>query len=199
MIGSLAIATNLSKTFLTFELWWIFGTGLGMACVYTTVFMANWPWFGERRGMATGIMMAGFALGPVIQGKGIAIPILKETPTTHLSLFDGKITKESFFPKENADHVPEMLNTLAYVWCGILVWCLLLIHENPEVKINKEMNESQPETKKPAPEIGLKTSLKSRQFWTMFFMCFFGASYGILLSSGFSSTKIYNQEKITQP
>jgi len=66
MIGSLAIATNASKTFLTFELWWIFGTGLGMACVYTTVFMANWPWFGERRGMATGIMMAGFALGPVI-------------------------------------------------------------------------------------------------------------------------------------
>ena len=93
--------------------------------------MSAWQWFGERKGLATGILMAGFALGPSVQSM-IAEPILG--PGKNGNHTNPKL---NFYPVEVADNVPKMFNTLVKVWCGIWIFAVLLIHENPEVKINK--------------------------------------------------------------
>jgi len=40
------------------------------------------------------------------------------------------------YTSKTSDNVPDALNRLVYVFCGILILALLLIHENPEIKIN---------------------------------------------------------------
>ena len=46
-----------------------------------------------------------------------------------------------FFSKETSDNVPKAFNALLYFFIGVMIFALLTIHENPEIKINKERNE----------------------------------------------------------
>jgi hypothetical protein len=44
-----------------------------------------------------------------------------------------KIPNLRFFPEETALKVPEMFNRLVYIYCGVWILAVLLVHENPEV------------------------------------------------------------------
>lgn len=156
------------------------GMGLGMGLVYTSLMMSAWQWFGERKGLASGILMAGYALGPLVQSK-IALAVLG----------DGKNGKDGFYPAKTADLVPKMFNTLLVLWIGILIFSVILVSENPEVKINQQKSAGKENTTAP-PEnkVTIKEAISSKSFWMIWFMCFFGVAFGIWTSGAF---EIFNK------
>jgi nitrate/nitrite transporter NarK len=103
-------------------------------------------------------------------------------------IINPKIPKLDFYPQSVADNVPKMYNTLMYVWIGIWIFAVLLVHENPEVKINKQRNAGKGNTTAP-PEnkVKVKEALTSKSFWIIWFMCLFGVAFGLWISGLFKA------------
>ena len=64
LVASMAIVANYVKTFAMLEIVWIGAMSVGTGICMTAVMISSWQWFGAKRGLAAGILMSGFALGP---------------------------------------------------------------------------------------------------------------------------------------
>jgi len=97
-----------------------FPMGLGM--ITFIPILCGWEWFPKRRGMVSGIILAGSGISNaffnIITSK-IANP---ENYERDVISGDNK-----YFPEVVADRVPKMLRTCVYIWIGLLIIALATV------------------------------------------------------------------------
>ena len=102
-----------------------FPMGLGM--ITFIPILCGWEWFPKRRGMVSGVILAGAGLSNCIFDL-----ITTEIANPENYPRDVKIGDNEYFPKIVADRVPGMLRDCVYIWIGLTVISLLTVRRNPE-------------------------------------------------------------------
>lgn len=178
--------------------WWVFVFSygvmfpLGVGIVYYTPMMCAWEWFPERRGMVSGIIVAGYGFGSSITGM-ISTKIVNPNNLQSSKNAAGI----DIFPLEVAQKVPEMLRMLCCFFMVLSVIGIVCITRNPEsVQKQKDSEEialiDDPEretnTVEAKPEddsITFWEGIKSKQFVQLSALLYFGLFYGLFVASVF--------------
>ena len=103
----------------------------GVGIVYYTPMICAWEWFPKNRGLAGGIIIAGYGLGASITG-----PLTTYVANPH-NLFQVPNPVESsalktIYPTEVTDKVPEMIKTVSYFFMLMGTVGTLCISRKPQ-------------------------------------------------------------------
>ena len=113
---------------------------MGIGIIYWPPIMCAWEWFGDRKGLATGLIIGGFGFGAFIFGfvtTAIANPLNESR----------KVDPETgfyFFSEEVADRVPFMYRFCITCWFILLSVGIYLVQRNPEYmrhEIDRKLSE----------------------------------------------------------
>lgn len=85
----------------------------------------SWKYFPDNKGLAGGIVLAGFGFGPFV---------FNFISTALVNPNNLKPNDQGYFPPEVADNVPYMLRSLVYCWTAIAVVGILMIFPYEEAQ-----------------------------------------------------------------
>jgi MFS family permease len=69
VFGGVFIAAVIAQTWNTFFLFYAIVQPIGYGILFWTPIFCAWEWFDEKKGLATGIIVGGFALSPGLFGQ----------------------------------------------------------------------------------------------------------------------------------
>mmetsp|Transcript_7864 Transcript_7864/g.11986 ORF Transcript_7864/g.11986 Transcript_7864/m.11986 type:complete len:484 (-) Transcript_7864:286-1737(-) len=153
-----------AKTLFTFMMLYSVMFGIGIGIGYTAPIVAGWQWFPNRKGVVSGSVLVGFGSGGLVFN---AIGTAMANP-------EGLTPVEGVFPDRVYQAFPGMLRKLALIYMA-LSFCGAMLVSQP-----KESRAAEVEAlKNPVKGKSAATALKTRQFWTLWFMILFSAQSGI--------------------
>lgn len=146
-------------------------TGSGVGFGYCATTPASIKWFpAERTGLVAGIVVAGFGLAPLVLA-----------PLTSWLLGVFETTDASGMVEKG---VPETMITLGVVTWVIVGGLTLFIRNPPEGHLIEPPRKSVlPITRSEPAEFGVRSMLRTVQFWLLFAMYFSGAAAGLMFIS----------------
>jgi MFS family permease len=100
---------------------------MGIGIIYWTPIICAWEWFGDRKGLATGLIIGGFGFGAFIFGF-VSTAIVNPN---NLSREIDPASGNAFFPEEVAARVPPMFRRCVDIWAILLLVGGALISRNP--------------------------------------------------------------------
>lgn len=107
----------------------IFPIGIGF-CFYTVI-MTAWEHFPEKKGLVSGIIIAGFGFGATLTGK---LTLMVVNPDNVRPINDNNSIQPLIFPNEVAEKVPQMLRICSYFFAVLSTIGVLLISRDPIVE-----------------------------------------------------------------
>ncbi|CAI2363853.1 unnamed protein product [Moneuplotes crassus] len=129
-----AIIASFTTNFIIFMVLYGFFFGLGCGIAYLAPIITSWDYFPERKGLVSGIILAGYGLGPFIFGyisSAIANPE-NESPTHAV---EGGVI---FSPDHQiSTRAPQMIRVNALAWLG------LIIISSPFIRKRKAQNKEE--------------------------------------------------------
>jgi OFA family oxalate/formate antiporter-like MFS transporter len=132
MLSAIFMCTIVTK-------WWLFvyfyalQFPMGIGLVYYTPIVCCWEWFPEKRGLVTGIIVAGFGFGAFIFGF-ISSAIINPDGLKVSIPFGGEPGDDKLFPLEVAERVPHMFRTCLIIWAILCAISISLVSRNPLAK-----------------------------------------------------------------
>ena len=96
--------------------------GIGSGINYFAVLILTWEWFPDIKGFITGIATAGFGFGSFIF-TFISTKLVNPNGDNPTHIDNGV----NYFEKDVADRVPFMIQTLVYIWTGMVVVAVILM------------------------------------------------------------------------
>ena len=109
--------------------------GLGCGTCYMIPLICGWEYFPNNRGLVTGITLTGYGGGSFIFAQVATKLVNPDNLHTDPNLTDGNI---DFFGPEVADRVPYMIQTLVYIWIGLVVFSVALMSRKPQDQVEDE-------------------------------------------------------------
>ena len=104
----------------------VFPIGIGL--IYWTPIICAWEWFGDRKGLATGLIIGGFGFGAFIFGF-ISTAIVNPDDESRST---DPVSGNDYFSEEVANRVPRMYHECCLYWLCLLIIGIALISRNPE-------------------------------------------------------------------
>ena len=119
---TIGISTTIAASYVT-NFWAFFalfgiGYGLAVAVLYMIPIVTGWSYFPHKKGMVSGIVIAGFSVG----GSIFNLVTTKIVNPNNLPTSDG-----SYYDEEVYCRVPKMLRLLAACWGGLCFLAFLLV------------------------------------------------------------------------
>ena len=136
------LGASYCKSWAMFVFLYAFCFPAGIGIVYWVPIMCGWEWFPERKGLISGLIVAGYGFGAFIFGfvtTAIANPdnIKPHTPD------DGTGDPDKLFPKDVGERVPEMFRTCLVYWAIFSVISILTVSRNPDFVRKEKIEQRQ--------------------------------------------------------
>ena len=120
--------STMVQTFSAFMFFYAVLFPIGIGIVYWPPIMCAWEWFGERKGLATGLIIGGFGFGAFIFGY---ISTALANPHDEKRVKD-PVSGQMFFAPEVANQVPHMLRICVLIWVCLFLGGTILVSRNPD-------------------------------------------------------------------
>lgn len=103
--------------------------GLGCGTCYMVPLICGWEWFPEKKGLVTGCILGGYGFGSFIFSQ--VSTKLVNPDGLNPTINDPENPNITFYDTDVSDRVPYMIQTLVYIWIGLVVIGVLLIERKP--------------------------------------------------------------------
>mmetsp|Transcript_35849 Transcript_35849/g.54972 ORF Transcript_35849/g.54972 Transcript_35849/m.54972 type:complete len:164 (+) Transcript_35849:341-832(+) len=153
--------STLMETWWSFVFWYAFMFPMGIGIVYWVPIMAGWEWFPERKGLVSGLIVAGYGFGAFFFGfisTAIANPEDDQVAVPE----DGSGDTDKIFPKEVGDEVPHMLRVCLIYWIILSLICVATIQRNPEFVAKEKARIRAEKIEKQREKEGLSPSYQTK-------------------------------------
>ena len=181
MLGSIYICTFIQNWYL-FLIFYGIGFPIGIGLVYYTPIVCCWEWFPEKKGLMTGIIVAGFGFGSFIFGF-VSTAIINPEDAKKVVPQDGSGDPDELYPELQAMRVPGMFRKCLIIWTTLSVLSVLLVSRNPEVKKEKMLAKVQFLMEDKDEPITAREAVKTPRFKIIMAMFGFGTFYGLYMAS----------------
>ena len=130
MLSGLLLASYMGN-FIAFIMCYSVLMPIGRGIFFFVPYVCSYEWFPARKGMITGMMSAGVAVG-ALTWSILSTAIVNPNNISPSIPDDGSGKLERVFPKEVADNVPKMFRMI-FVCCAVLAsFGIYTTRENPE-------------------------------------------------------------------
>jgi hypothetical protein len=102
--------------------------GLGSGTCYFVPLVCGWEYFPHKKGIVSGVILAGYGFSSFIFAQVSTALVNPEHKNPDVEVPDSDLT---FYDSSVADRVPYMLQTLVYIWIGLLAISIVLISRPP--------------------------------------------------------------------
>ena len=114
---------SFSQSWWAFFFWYTIVFPIAVGILYWPPIMSAWEWFGDRKGLATGLIIGGFGFGVFIFSfitTAIANP-------ENVAEVEDPVSGYKYFGPEVADRVPKMYQICVVIWSCLLTTGIILI------------------------------------------------------------------------
>lgn len=140
MLSSILIASFM-QTWWTFVVFYAILFPIGAGICYWVPIMCGWEWFPERKGLVSGLILAGFGFSSFIFGF-ITTAIANPHDLT-VRIDYGSGSNDKLFPEEVANRVPEMFRYCLIPWSLLGLAAIFTVTRNPDYLKQEEVRKHQ--------------------------------------------------------
>jgi hypothetical protein len=119
-----------TSTFKHFVIYYAVIFPLGAGFLYWPPIICGWEWFPHKKGLISGLTVAGFGFGAFFFGF-ITTAIVNPDDEDKVTEEDGR---KLFYSKQVADRVPKMYHYCLLSWSLLALLAIGLISRNPEYR-----------------------------------------------------------------
>jgi MFS family permease len=177
--------------------WWAFvyfyalQFPMGIGLVYYTPIVCCWEWFPEKKGLVTGIIVAGFGFGAFFFGF-ISTAILNPDDLSSNIVPPDSVSMDRLYPEEVALRVPKMFRTCLVIWAILCALSIALVSRNPNAKEQARLKKIEFLQGDEDEPISIKEAVSSKRFLQICAMYMFGTFYGLYIASAYKSSNSKN-------